>query len=257
MHEPSLYQPSRSLFAKISRRVTQYRRAAPAMLELDRPVLTLTFDDCPVSAVREGAAVLDKHDVKGGFYIATALLGEDSPMGEMASAEDIKTLVSGGHEVGAHSHAHIDYAQADLEVIERDIEENLANLREICGAYDVESFAFPYGETSFGAKQKLASRFTNLRGLLPGINRGQVDRAQLRAFELDSRPNCVDTVIGQLDDLAENPGWMIVFTHDVSHEPSGFGTTPDALDRIISEAKARNIAIEPPAIAARAAGLSR
>ena len=256
MHDPSTYVPDRSLFAKITRRLTQYRQAAPAMLNLDQPVLSLTFDDCPLSAIQEGTRVLDQHNVKGGFYIATGLLGDDSPMGEMAHAEDVKSLQSSGHEIGAHSHAHIDYARADLAEIERDIETNLEKLRQILGQYEVESFAFPYGETSFAAKQSLAGRFTNLRGLLPGINRGQVDRAQLRAYELDGRPNCVDAVLQGLEDMTSNPGWMIVFTHDVGDEPSPLGTTPEVLDRIITRAKDLNIRVEPPANAARIAGIA-
>ena len=256
MHAPSLYQPSRSLFAKIKRRVTQYRHAEPANIVLDRPILSITFDDCPHSAIEKGAAVLDRHGVKGCFYIATDLLGEDSPMGPMTTADAVRQLAANDHEIGAHSHSHVDYAQSPLRDVKRDIEKNLQNLKKLCGVKEVESFAFPYGETSFEAKQELADRFTNLRGLLPGVNRGRVDRAQLRAFELDGRPDCVDTVLSELNGMVENPGWMIIFTHDVSETPSQFGTTPDALETIITTAKSLGVEICTPAIAARKIGMT-
>ncbi len=249
------YQPSRSFYAKINRRMTQMRQAAPTRIDLDRPILTITFDDCPQSAFHKGAGVLDKYGVKGGFYIATGLLGRASCMGPMASAAQVRELVNRGHEVGAHSHAHFDYACAEREQIEADIQTNVERLREICQLERIESFAFPYGETSYQAKKSLSNRFTTMRGLLPGINRGTVDRAQLRSFELDGLPDSVANVLSALDDLHRAPGWMIIFSHDVSEKPSQFGTTPQALEEIIQKAQSLDIDILPPALAARKAGL--
>lgn len=249
------YVPSRSLYAKINRRMTQFRQAAPARLKLEKPILSITFDDCPQSAILKGAEVLNRHHVKGGFYIATGLIGRSSVMGRMASAAQIKELAEMGHEIGAHSHAHFDYARAEIERIEADIQTNIDRLREICALDHIDSFAFPYGETSFQTKKKLSTKFSTLRGLLPGINRGQVDRAQLRSYELDGCPQSAPNVLRQLDELAKSPGWMIVFSHDVSDQPSSLGTTPEILEQIISKAQALGIDILPPSEAAQKAGL--
>ncbi len=58
MLAPKPYEPNRSLFAKIERRLTQYRKAAPATVITDRPILSITFDDCPTSAADTGARIL-------------------------------------------------------------------------------------------------------------------------------------------------------------------------------------------------------
>ena len=251
------YQPSRSFYAKVKRRLTQYRQAAPVRIELDEPVLSITFDDCPASAVDLGMKILDRHGVKGGFYIATGLMGHETHMGPIAGEAKVRLLRDAGHEVGAHSHAHIDYAVTDPSDIEMDIQTNLDSLEQVCSGDEIESFAFPYGETSFEVKKQLSGRFSNLRGVLPGINRGRVDRAQLFAYELDGNAASLDRAIAALDDLKANPGWMLVFTHDVSDTPSAFGISPEQLDRLIVEAKSRGIRISPPALAARQAGVTR
>ena len=250
------YQPSRSLFAKIERRLTQFRKAAPAVISPDGPILSITFDDCPISAAETGAAILEEYGVRGGYYIATGLMGQESHMGPVSSTEQISQLSAAGHEIGAHSHTHLDCAQTDPDKVFCDVEKNLEQLKMVCASEGVESFAFPYGETSFAVKKHLADDFLTLRGILPGINRGVVDRAQLRAFEIDHSPASFERAMSALDDLAAQSGWMIVFTHDVSATPSEHGMTPDQLRGLLDRAQELNIEICTPTEAARRSGWS-
>ena len=250
------YQPKRSLFAKIKRRLTQYHYAAPVRIETNEPILSITFDDCPESAITLGARILDEYGVKGGFYIASDLIGKKSHMGRIAREDQIRELRETGHEIGSHTHTHLDCAANDTDVVVKDVEANLTELARICPDTSVASFAFPYGETSFSAKRKLSGRFLNLRGILPGINRGSVDRAQLRAFEIDQSESSFARAMSALSDLQANPGWMITFTHDVSDQPSEFGMTPEQLRTLINEARARGIRIETPTVAANILGLT-
>lgn len=250
------YQPSRSPVSKVVRRITQYRNAAPAWVQLERAVLSITFDDCPESAVTVGAELLDSFGVKGGFYIATALLDQTNHMGPMVTPDQIRDLVARGHEIGAHSHTHLDCFKECVECVSDDVDKNLQRLNEICAPQKIESFAYPYGETSFAAKKCLSDRFTNLRGILPGINRGKVDRAQLRAYEADGNPDKFLLMLSALEDLAADPGWMIMFTHDVSTEPSAFGMTPNQLTTLLLRARQLGIEVCPPAEAARKAGVA-
>ena len=59
-----------------------------------------------------------------------------------------------------------------------------------------------------------------------------------------------------LEDLAADPGWMIMFTHDVSTEPSAFGMTPNQLTTLLLRARQLGIEVCPPAEAARKAGVA-
>ena len=115
------YTPSRTPVAKVQRRVVQWRRACAAQVTPDRPIVTFTFDDFPKSALN-GADVIEKHGGRAGFYACTSQMGMRSPiMGEMFDATTLAELRSRGHEIGAHTHTHLDCARARLEKVERDI----------------------------------------------------------------------------------------------------------------------------------------
>jgi peptidoglycan/xylan/chitin deacetylase (PgdA/CDA1 family) len=40
-----------------------------------RPIVSFTFDDVPVSALANGATILEKHGVRGTFYVAGGIAG--------------------------------------------------------------------------------------------------------------------------------------------------------------------------------------
>ncbi|MBX9745299.1 MAG: hypothetical protein K2X34_00260 [Hyphomonadaceae bacterium] len=44
------YAPPRDPLSKVRRRLTQWRAARPAKLKFDQPLLSICFDDFPVSA---------------------------------------------------------------------------------------------------------------------------------------------------------------------------------------------------------------
>ena len=171
------YAPSRKPIAKVQRRVVQWRRACEANVAPDRPVVTFTFDDFPKSALN-GADVIEKHNGFAGFYACTSFLGQRSPlMGEMFDADTLAELRTRRHEIGAHSHTHLDCARDPLLKVERDIGENLVALSEAGHDETVSAFAFPYGETSYAAKRWVGDVFTTGRGVLAGVNSGAVDRS--------------------------------------------------------------------------------
>lgn len=231
------YTPDRGVLSKVTRRLTQWRHAAPVTIAPERPILTLSFDDCPKSAVNVGAPIMEELGVRGSYYVATGLLDQDTHMGRMANRDDVRALLESGHEIGAHTHSHLDCRKAEDEVLLDEVSKNLLELDTITQGHPIESFAFPYGETSFRAKLKLSRRFTNLRGVLSGINSGNCDRAQLRAIELEGDPASAEQALFAIRNLAEHPGWLILFSHDVSDTPSSYGVTPSALRSIIETAK--------------------
>ncbi|WP_037434922.1 polysaccharide deacetylase family protein, partial [Sinorhizobium fredii] len=57
-----------------NRAIWQFARARRT-LETEAPLVSFTFDDVPDSALHEGAAILERYDVRGTFYIAGGLAG--------------------------------------------------------------------------------------------------------------------------------------------------------------------------------------
>lgn len=249
------YTPSRSPTAKVQRRVVQWRRACTAEVAPDRPVITFTFDDFPKSAFN-GADVLEKHGGRGGFYACTSMMGMRSPvMGEMFDACTLAELRRRGHEIGAHSHSHLDCARSRLEKVERDIGENLVALSEAGHDETVSAFAFPYGETSYSAKRWVGDVFTTGRGILPGVNVGEVDRSQLRAVELGSSAMHRRRALAALKSCIETNGWLFFFTHDVGAAPSAYGTPVGLIEELAQRALDEGAVLAGPTLGAALCGV--
>lgn len=249
------YTPSRSPAAKVQRRVVQWRRACTAEVAPDRPVITFTFDDFPKSALN-GADVLEKHGGRGGFYACTSMMGTRSPvMREMFDANTLAELRQRGHEIGAHSHTHLDCARSRLEKVERDIGENLVALSEAGHNETVSAFAFPYGETSYSAKRWVGDVFTTGRGILPGVNAGEVDRSQLRAIELGSSAMHRRRALAALKSCIETNGWLFFFTHDVGLAPSAYGAPVGLIEELAQRALDEGAVLAGPTLGAALCGV--
>lgn len=99
------YKHSVAAFTEHLRRIGAAGAAAERVVDIDftrpgRHVL-LTFDDGGKSALA-AAELLSKHGWSGHFFIVTSLIGSRF----FLDAQGVRTLRSGGHLVGSHSHTH-------------------------------------------------------------------------------------------------------------------------------------------------------
>ncbi|MCA8901335.1 MAG: polysaccharide deacetylase family protein [Hyphomonas sp.] len=227
------YSPSRSLYHKAARRMTQWRTVKPLGRDPASAIVSFTFDDFPKSAATAGAKILEAAGGRGTYYACTGMAGQANTMGDLFDAGDLARLSAAGHEIGAHTHLHLDCAQASTERALEDVDVNLAQLRDMGVAGRVTQFAFPFGETRTSLKRQLASRFDACRGILPGRNCAQSDLTQLRAFELDGTDARTDAALKAIRQLRHSPAWIVLFTHDVSDLQSGYGVTEAVLERLV------------------------
>lgn len=249
------YSPSRALPARMQRRVVQWRKACHAIVAPDRPVVTFTFDDFPKSSLN-AADIIEAKGGRAGFYACTSLMGLRSPaMGEMFDAETLAELRARGHEVGAHTHGHLDCARTRLEKIERDIGENLVALTEAGHDETVSAFAYPYGETSYAAKQLVGDVFATARGILPGVNVGEVDRSQLRAIELGATASHRRRALAALKTCIDQKGWLFFFTHDVGANPTSYGAPTDLVEELATRAVEAGAVLTGPTFGAVLCGV--
>lgn len=249
------YSPSRTWRAKLQRRIVQWRRACPATVAPDRPVVTFTFDDFPKSALN-GADLVEKHGGRAGFYACTSMLGQRSPLlGEMFDTDTLAELRARGHEIGAHTHGHIDCAHARLARIEQDVGENLVVLAEAGHDRTVSAFAFPHGETSYAAKRWVGDVFATGRGILPGVNKGEADRSQLRAIELGGTAQHRRRALAALRTCIETKGWLFFFTHDVGANHTDHGAPADLIEELAMRSAADGAVLAAPTLGAVLCGV--
>jgi peptidoglycan/xylan/chitin deacetylase (PgdA/CDA1 family) len=223
-----------SLGGKLRRRYTRLLSRRSARGRLERPIVSFCFDDAPSSAAETGAAILERRGAKGVFYISMGLAGRVGPMGRNADAVQIERLITQGHEIGCHTHSHLDCGQASAGEIADDVLRNKAALIGL-GAPLPRSFAYPYGDVSISAKRVLAPRFELLRALHHGLVRHGQDLNQAPAVGIEGEQG--EAVAWRwLDRAISETAWLILYTHDVAEEPSAWGCTPEALARLLDGA---------------------
>lgn len=224
------YTPSRRLDARIRRKFAPLMGRRVARLDLERSVVSFTFDDAPASVARNALPQLEARGWPATLYIATGLLGTINHHGRMMTGSELRENHYKGHEIAAHGHAHVDYATlSDTEVV-ADAERAEAAFESL-GLPAPAHFAWPYGETSAAAKRVLQDRYGTLRGTQHVIHRDRVDLNQVGSWRLFS--SHIDLVMEALDDLKRMPGWITLFGHDVRDTPSAWGCTPREFERVV------------------------
>jgi len=228
------YQPDRSLKGKLRRRLVRLAQRRPATGVPERPMVSFSFDDAPATAAATGAALLEARGLLGTYYISAGLAGTDGPMGRFADRSEIQRLALAGHEIGCHTHSHLDLGQADSAATATDVQRN-QTVFEQWNLPRPRSFAYPYGDVSAPAKRALAGRFTSLRALHHGVVSQGSDLNQTPAVGIEG-PEGEATAQRWLATAKARNAWLILYTHDVADAPSPWGCTPDGLERLIDEA---------------------
>lgn len=233
MTAPVPYSADRSLYGKLRRRVARLVTTKPAQLTLERPMLTFSFDDAPASAVRDGARMLEKHGVRGTYFISAGLAGQVDHLGGYAMLDDVARLARLGHEVACHTFSHLDCGKARAWAIAAEIKANAQALKAIGVA--PETFAYPYGDVSPAAKGLINDGYLAGRALHHGLITTGTDLNQAPAVGIEGKDG--ETVARDwMRRAAAEKAWLVLYTHDVRHNPSEWGCTPQALERLIIEA---------------------
>lgn len=230
------YSPDRSLKGKIRRRLVRLAHRKPATVNLARPMVSFSFDDAPTTAARAGARILEARGLRGTYFMSAMLEAGVGPMGPFAPKDDAIALLKNGHEIACHTYSHMDCGSSPAEAVEADVNRNVAELAA-WGAPTPETFAYPYGDVSHGAKAALARRYGLLRALHKGLIEKGTDLHQAPAVGIEG-PDGEKIALAWLEKAISRKAWIILYTHDVEETPSPWGCTPGALERLADRALA-------------------
>lgn len=245
MSEEQPYQPAGGAVGRLRRLSALLLARRPMPVRLVRPVVSFTFDDFPESAARVGKDALEARGWRGTYFASACYAGTENHLGRMYDVETLRRLVRDGHEIGCHTHSHVDSARTRPGDLLLEVAQNRAALSAMLGGVELSTFAFPYGEASPRAKALLADRFQALRGARAGINREDTDRALLRAVGVDGGEPGIAKALAHAAMVAEAPGWLIYYLHDVRDDPSPWGCTPAQLRRVIDAVAATGAEVLP------------
>src|SRR3954469_22216059 len=226
---------------KVSHRLAMHLHVDLFRMRNTTPMVCFTFDDLPKSAVTTGADLLEAHGARGTFYVSGGLVGVGTPYWAAGDADDVLSLYRRGHEIGCHTFSHQRACDLDVSSLANEIMRNRGYFRALDPSIEAQTFAYPYGYGSFGRKHQLKDQFQSCRGIVPGINSGDVDLQFLRAMPLIDRQMDRVGIERAFDKAETNNGWLIFYGHDVTEKPSPWGCSPALLDQALEAAARRKI----------------
>jgi peptidoglycan/xylan/chitin deacetylase (PgdA/CDA1 family) len=233
-----------SLLERMRHRLARHVPVAPFNATSDVPSVSFTFDDAPVSAATEGAALLEEAGGRATYYISSGLMGQRDEFWDVVGADGVVDLHARGHEIGCHGHSH---ARADWmrpDAIEADVLRNRALLKAVEPALPLRNFAYPYGHANLGWKRRLSRHFQSSRSIWPSLNAGSVDSQFLHAAPLINREMDEDALDRAFEAAARRKGWMIFYSHDVARDHSIYGCSPALLRYALNAAARFGVRVE-------------
>jgi peptidoglycan/xylan/chitin deacetylase (PgdA/CDA1 family) len=207
-----------------------------------RPVISLTFDDYPRSALDLGGHILASEGLSATYHTAFGLANTSSASGTIGSLDDLAACVAAGHEVACHSFDHVDCYRTSPVEFARNLDRNRETARTL-GLPPLRNFAYPFGRFGVVAKRVVMQSYFSARTTMWGVNRSGLDLGMLKSVPIYSRYEW--RLSSYLDELQSRKGWLILYTHDVSCRPSPYGCTPDELSSVIRRARAIGALILP------------
>ena len=240
---PSLLERIDTVAGRLTNRLIQ-RLPGPQIDASTRgPIVSFTFDDVPETALTAGAAILERYDARGTFYISGGLTGRHETDRRLITAGGCAELVQRGHELGCHSFAHPNIRHLRRDALTRDLAQNRAFLDAIAPVPQQRNFAYPFTAASFRSRTLLAQHYRSARGGLYGVNRGLTNRTYLRAMPIEQPERSVLALRQAVDGLIADPGWLIFYGHDVANTPTPFGCTPQSFETLVAHVRASGCAI--------------
>lgn len=170
---------------------------------------------------------MEARGLRATYYVSGGLMNTmDAESGLMFGPSDLYRLAAAGHELAGHTYNHVNCREVGVSRVEAEIERNMTFFRKH-NLPEPKSFALPFGELGLKTKQCVAEHYGSVRGVYPGVQRGAVDTAALRATAVQGGAAGVEAALKDIAELGEGDGWLTVFTHDVRERAGPWGCTPD------------------------------
>jgi len=241
------------LSVRLNRLLARLTPAHSARLAGTRPIASLTFDDFPKSAWVQGGPILAQYKVRGTYYTAGGFCGRTVDGTVFYDTDDLHALTAAGHEIGCHSFAHQPTPTLSSQELARDAARNAEFLKPFLNGETPQSYAFPYGLASPRTKKFFAPRFTNVRGVHPGLNSGRADLALLNVVSIEMRCWDREQIMRAITRARHDRAWIVFYTHDIGEKPSEYGSTPAMLTELLDRLAEARIEILPMREAVKAA----
>ena len=210
------------------------------LIKMERPIISITFDDVPRSVLDNGIPLLNSHNIKATFYVAMGLSNTDNKNTDISkstylSPDDVLDLHSSGHDIACHTYSHYMLNKGTANGLALDARKNLNALTSTLGPIKIDHFSYPFGQVNFKLKSLLARDYKTMRSSRPGVNFGATDLYLLRATSIYNPTFNKDVIKACIEKTERYGGWLILYTHGVENRPDNYSCTPDQLAWVIRQ----------------------
>lgn len=179
--------------------------------------------------------MLTERGKQGTYYGCMGLMGGNSEGGPLFTQQDVRELVSAGHELACHTVSHTSGFAVSAKNFAESCEENRRQAATLFGGQPLRNMSFPFGHLTLLGKRMVSASYDTCRTTEPGINLDPVDLSFLRANPMYSRFD-IQGLKRLIVDNVRVKGWLILYTHDVTENPSPYGCTPSYFEQVLDSA---------------------
>jgi peptidoglycan/xylan/chitin deacetylase (PgdA/CDA1 family) len=231
--------------ARLSGLIARTVPVLPRQIVEGRVVASITFDDFPKSAWTNGGSILAEFGVRATYYTAGSFCNRTVDGIEYYNHSDLEGLRNHGHEIACHGFGHRPTTLLSDAELSEDMARNQAFLAPFLDGETACSFAFPFGEVNLRTKRFYSTRFSSARGVHPALNQARADMSLLSAISLEERCWRPAFIADAIARTKEQGGLLVFYTHDISNEPTEYGSKPSVLKNVLQWLAAAKIPVMP------------
>lgn len=180
---------------------------------LNRPLITLTFDDDWHENLTTAFPILNQYGFKTTQYYATEYIETQY------DRDNIKAIFNAGHEIGSHTVTHPFLTQVSQKKLINELTKSKAILESIVGAGNVKSFATPYGDYNANVTNAIKQYYQSNRNTDVGWNsKDNLDRYNIKVQNMTNTTTFTEFK-SWVDKAKADNTWLVIVYHNVIDTP--------------------------------------
>ena len=131
-----------------------------------KSAVALTFDDGFKGFYDYAFPVMEKHNIKGTFYVnSSTLVNKGEPLKERYGYwEEYAEMAEAGHEIGSHTQTHPNLSEIDIEALHKELGDDKAKIESEISAQKCLTHAYPFCVNNKIVRDVAENYFISARG---------------------------------------------------------------------------------------------
>ena len=206
-------------------------------------MISFAFDDVPASAAETGAAILEARGLKGTYFVAAALAGADAVTGPMADRGRCAGAWRTPATRSAATPTPTSTAVRPPPAMRWRTSRATPRRSQAWGVARPDHLRLPVRRRRAGDQARARRALWPDARAAPRPHRRPAATSTRRPRWASKARTAKRWRWRWLERAARRQAWLILYTHDVADQPSPYGCTPAALERLADAALANGFEV--------------